>query len=154
VSYGSNLYRKDNPRWGISNATETPEVLRLSGSQLLVAAACAWEYSCVTRVTWAGGLAASIGDRVRFACGICVAWLTGLPRRAGARLHATNDVEARWWGWQVTERCGGLGRQYRDARFAALRHDPSLRRDELREDLAASGPAVPQCPDCPWPGDL
>src|SRR6201996_327098 len=26
VFYGSNLYRKDNPRWVISNATETPQV--------------------------------------------------------------------------------------------------------------------------------
>jgi hypothetical protein len=155
VFYGSNLYRKDNPCWGISNATETREVLRPSGPQLIVVAACVWDHSCSTRVIRAaGGLAASVGDRVRSVCGICAAWLIGLPRCAGTRLHATNDAEARWWGWQVTERCGGLGRRYRDARFAALRHDPSLRRDELREDLAASGPAVPQCPDCPLPGDL
>ena len=26
VFYGSNLYRKDNPCWGISNAMETPKV--------------------------------------------------------------------------------------------------------------------------------
>lgn len=117
--YGSNLYRKDNPRRGIGNAMETIGV-----------------------------------DRVRTACGIGLSWLIGLPRRAGARLHAENDAEARWWGWQVTELRGGLARQYRDARFAALRHDPSLRRDELGEDPGARGPAAAQRPDCPCGGDL
>ena len=152
--YGSNLSRKDNPRWLISNATETPGALRPSGPRLLAVAVCLWDHSCAVRVTRAGGLAARVGDRVRFTCGICAAWLIGLPRRAGARLYAVNDDEARWWGWQVTERYGGLARQYRDARFAALRHDPSLRRDELREDLAAPGPAVPRRPDSPCSGDL
>lgn len=76
-------------------------------------------------------------DRLRTACGIWLSWLIGLPRRAGARLHALNDAEARWWHWHVTEARGGLVRQYRDARFAALRSDPTLRRDELGKDLTA-----------------
>jgi hypothetical protein len=41
----------------------------------------------------------------------------GLPRRAGSRLFAMNDAEARWRGWQVTELAGGLARRYRDPRF-------------------------------------
>jgi hypothetical protein len=87
-------------------------------------------------------------DRVRFACGICVAWLIGLPRRAGRRLHAANDMESRWWHWHVTERHGGLCHQYRDARFEALRGDPALR----RTDLSSPYPAPPQ-PECPCTGD-
>ena len=62
---------------------------------------------------------------------IYAAWLIGLPRRAGAWLHAMTDEEARHWRWRVSERHGGLVHQYRDERFAALRLDPSLRNDEL-----------------------
>lgn len=54
---------------------------------------------------------------LRLAAGLAAAWLAGLVRRAGRRLFAMNDLEARWRGWQVTELAGGLGRQYRDARF-------------------------------------
>jgi hypothetical protein len=79
-------------------------------------------------------------ELIRFGWGVCVSWVIGLPRRAGARLHATNDAESRWWHWSVSERCGGLVRQYRDARFAALPRDPSLRRDE-------------PSPECPCNGD-
>ena len=100
MSYGSNLYRKDNPRWAISNITEPPR----DPSHL-----------------------------IRCACGICVAWLIGLPRRAGAKLHAMNDAESRWWHWLVAERCGGLAREYRDARFEALRRDPTLRGDGVTD---------------------
>src|ERR1700761_2680819 len=100
VFYGSNLYRKDNPRWAISNVTESSR---------------------------------APSDLIRFAGGICVAWLIGLPRRAGAKLHAMNDEESRWWHWLVTERHGGLARQYRDARFETLLRDPALRRDELTD---------------------
>ena len=57
----------------------------------------------------------------RNACGNCMARLVGLPRRAGRRLHAGNDAEARWQHWQVTEYRGGLVRQYRDARFEIMR---------------------------------
>jgi hypothetical protein len=112
VSHGSNLYRKDNPRWAIGNAMETPRV------------------------------------PVRGAWALCVAWLIGLPRRAGTRLHARNDAEARWRHWQVTERHGGLVRQYRDARFDVLRYDPTIRRDNLDGHLVSSDPAPPDraCP--------
>ena len=121
--YGSNLSGKDNPRWVISNATETTKVpdtaLRL--------------LSPVSRdhpVTGLGGsVVARVGRSVGDAWGIGVSWLIGLPRRAGTRLNAIGDAEARWWRWEVTERLGGLVHQYRDARYEVLR------------------------PDCPRPGD-
>lgn len=69
-------------------------------------------------------------DRLRFACGVCVAWCIGLPRRAGTRLHAMNDTESPWWHWHVSERHGGLTHQYRDARFGDPRRDPAQRRTE------------------------
>jgi hypothetical protein len=147
VFYGSNLYRKDNPRWAIGNATETRKV-PAAVPRLLAAAASARDHSGVTMVS---GLAIGISDLIRSACAICTAWLIGLPRRAGARLHAMNDAEARSWHWDVTECYGGLVHQYRDARFEALRHDPALRRDELRENLASQDPAPP---DCPCAGEL
>jgi hypothetical protein len=117
--YGSNLYRKDNPRWVISNATETPKVPG-AAYRLPSPVSGPWNHP----ITGLGGsLAADVSGRVRNACGICVAWLVGLPRRAGATLHATSDAEARWWHWHVTECSGGLARQYHDARFDALRHN-------------------------------
>ena len=130
--YGSNLYRKDNPRWIISNATETPKV------------SDAWEY--LVADLGSGDLAAGLAGRVRNLCGTCVAWFIGLPRRAGARLHAANDAEARWWHWQVTERRGGLVRWYRDSRFQVLAHDPAIRREELSAELAATDHTPPECP--------
>jgi len=143
VFYGSNLYRKDNPRWGISNATETPKVPD-TVFRLLSPAGDSWDHpvaglggSLVTRVT------RSVCD----ACGIGVSWFIGLLRRAGARLHTPNDTEARWWHWQVTERCGGLVHRYQDARFDVLRRDPAIRRGEL----VSPDPAPP---DCPCAGDL
>ena len=148
--YGSNLYRKDKPRWAISNATETPEV-PAAGPGLLAAAVCAWDHSRATQVTGGSGLAARIGNRARFICGICAAWLAGLPRRAGARLYAMTDAEARWWYWHVTERCGGLVHQYRDSRFELLRYDAAIRRKEPHAELP-SPEASP--PDCPCAGGL
>jgi hypothetical protein len=137
VFYGSNPYRKDNPRWAISNATGVTKVPE-SGPPLL---------------TPAHGSIAAVGERVRLACGIAGAWLIGLPRRAGRRMHAMNDTEARQWGWQVIERRSGLVHQYRDARFEALRHDPTLRRDELREDaFRPDGTQLPSA-DCPSGGE-
>ena len=124
--YGSNLYRKDNPRWAISNATETPKVPGTT-TWLLPPVSGPWD-GPVTGL--GGGLAGRVARSVRDACGIGVSWLIGLPRRAGARLHTAGDVEARWWHWQVTERWGGLVHQYRDARLD-------------------SAP-----PDCPHPGDV
>ncbi len=92
-----------------------------------------------------GSVVAHVTRSVGDACGIGVSWLIGLPRRAGARLHATSDAEARWWHWQVTERCGGLVRQYRDARFEVLRHYPAVR-DELGVDLARPRPGAARLP--------
>jgi hypothetical protein len=145
VSYGSNLYRKDKSRRPISNATETPEV-PLAGPGLLAAAVCIWDHPCATRVTGGSGLAARIGSRVRFVCGICAAWLVGLPRRAAAQLYATTDAEARWWYWHVTERCGGLVHQYRDSRFEVLGYDPAIRREEIRAELPRPDAPPPDCP--------
>ncbi|MGH3291922.1 MAG: hypothetical protein ACRDP7_08965 [Trebonia sp.] len=98
-----------------------------------------------------GGLVARVTRAVGDACGLSVAWLIGLPRRAGVRLHAANDAEARWWHWQVAERCGGLIRQYRDGRFEVLPHNPALRRDGPGAELADPHPAPP---DCPCSGDF
>jgi hypothetical protein len=74
---------------------------------------------------------AGFADWARHSCGTCAAWFARLPRRAGTWLHAATDEEARWWHWQVSERHGGLVHQYRDERFAIMRDDPSIRRDEL-----------------------
>ena len=145
--HGSNPYRKDNPSWAIGNAMETPKVPG-SAFLLLPVPDCLSEHPVAGT---GGGRAARAGGRLRDACGICVAWLIGLPRRAGARVHAMNDAEARWWHWDVTERCGGLVRQYCDARFAAMRYNPALRSDELREDIRSPDPAPP---GCPCAGDL
>jgi hypothetical protein len=147
VFYGSNLYRKDNPRWVISNATETPKVPG-AAFRLLSPVGGPWDHP----VTGLGGsLVARFTSAVCDACGVGVAWLIGLPRRAGVRLHATNDAEARWWHWQVTERCGGIVRQYRDARFDVLPRNPAIHRDGLGAELAGPDPGLP---DCPCGGDL
>ncbi len=142
--YGSNLHRKDNPRWVISNATEAPKVPG-AAFRVLPAAADPWD-RLVAGV--GGSLASGVSGWVRSACGLCAAWLIGLPRRAGARLHAMTDAEARWWRWQVTERSSGLIHQYRDARFGVLTHNPAIRRDELSAEPIAPDPAPPDCP-CP-----
>jgi hypothetical protein len=149
VFYGSNPYRKDNPRWLTSNATETAKVPS-RGSPLLLQAPTPQH-----RQDWRlpRGVAATAGEWVRIACGILGAWLIGLPRRAGRWLHAMNDAEAPQWGWLVTERCGGLVRQYRDTRFDALRQDPALRRDELGNDGQPKNGAQPPSAGCPGCGD-
>jgi hypothetical protein len=48
-------------------------------------------------------------------------WLADLPLRLGNRLFVMNDAEAGWRGWEATAMAGGLGREYRDRRFTALR---------------------------------
>ena len=136
MSYGSNLYRKDNPRWTISNATVTPRGMN-AAFLLLPAVGGLWDHPVTpTRNRFTGA-----ADRVRGSCGICVAWLIGLPRRAGMKLHAMNDAEARWWHWDVRECRGGLVRQYRDARFPALAANPGLRREGLDPEPAQPGAA-------------
>jgi hypothetical protein len=123
VLYGSNPYRKDNPCRAISNATETRKV-PAAPFLLSLPLGHSWDHP----VAGGSGIVAGIIGWTRNACGICAAWLTGLPRRTGARLHVMNDAEARWWRWQVTECRGGLARGYRDARFEMLAQDPALRR--------------------------
>jgi hypothetical protein len=105
VFNGTNMLRKDNPRWPISNALETK----------------------------------TVPDAVLMGCGIVVAWLIGLPRRAGRHLFVMNDQEARWHHWQVTETHGGLGRQYRALRFDAFTADSALRRDEITGEAILPG---------------
>jgi hypothetical protein len=137
VSYASNPYRKDKPRWAFSNAMETSEVPG-AALCLLPPPRGSWDHRSV-------GLGGGVAGWTRNTWGFCVSWVIGLPRRAGARLHASNDAEARWWHWDVTDCQAGLGRQYRDARFAALPDDPALRRVELGGGLAGPDPVPPGC---------
>jgi hypothetical protein len=53
-----------------------------------------------------------------------VRWLRTRVETAGQRLFARDDLMAIHHGWQITTRCGGLGRQYRDPRFGTLRTCP------------------------------
>jgi hypothetical protein len=53
-----------------------------------------------------------------------VRWLRKLAETAGQRLFARDDLMAAEHGWQITTRCGGLGRRYRDPRFGTLRSCP------------------------------
>jgi hypothetical protein len=131
MTYRSNPPGKDNPRWAIGNAAETTKV-PVVASPLLTSVVATWDRP------GDGDGPVSVGGRARALGGIALSWLIGLPRRAGARLFARNDEEAGWHGWQVTETWGGLGRQYRDPRFDALRLDPTIRRPELSEEPAQS----------------
>ena len=53
-----------------------------------------------------------------------IRWLRKRAETAGQRLFACDDLRAIHNGWQITTRCGGLGRQYRDPRFDTLRSCP------------------------------
>jgi hypothetical protein len=75
------------------------------------------------------------------------AWLAGLPRRAGRRLFAMNDLEATWRHWQVIEVADGLGRQYRDARF-----DLGPQARVLDDTQMSPRPPVPEAWDDHWNG--
>jgi hypothetical protein len=143
VFYGSNPFRKDNPQRAISNAAETPKVPE-AAFQILLPPLGSGECPAGNSSRGAAAL-----DRIRCAGGIGAAWVIGLPRRAGARLHASNDAEARWWHWHVSEYRGGLVRQYRDARFAELTVNPGLRRNGLGAGLDPT----PARPDAACPGD-
>ena len=142
VINGTPMLGKHNPRWPIGNATETIRVPDVGppgqrGPALLA-------------------------DALRDASSSLLAWLAGLPRRAGNRLFAINDEEARWRGWQVREQAGGLARQYRDPRFDTLgaRFDPhggrveSDPREPAESDPWLSGyiPGVPEAWDDHWDG--
>ena len=108
---GTNLLGKDNPRWPIGNAAETMKAL---DTVLLVSRASAVPVTAISIRSGTG-----VGSALRTAGPIALAWLIGLPRRLGNRLFTMNDAEAGWRGWDITELAVGLGRQYRDARFAA-----------------------------------
>jgi len=64
-----------------------------------------------------------------------------LIRAAGNRLFEAEDKRAGQYGWQITVRCGGLARTYRDPRF-----------DRFRSCLACrgtgAGPAEKPCDRC------
>ncbi len=49
--------------------------------------------------------------------GVGRAGMRGWVRRLGARLFAGPDARARQYGWEITERWGGLARTYRDPRL-------------------------------------
>ncbi len=107
----SNYTSKDNPSWSaVQVAVTTTEVTdRASGRPL-------------------GVHIRNLLDR-----------LADLPRRWGDRWFAMNDAEAEWRGWQMTRVHGGLGRRYRDPRFAALAECVQC----LGAGLLADVPCVP-----------
>ena len=107
---GTNLLGKDNPRWPIGNAAETMQAL---DAALLVSRASAVPETAISIRSGTG-----VGSTLRTAGAIGLSWLIGLPRRLGNRLFVMNDAEAGWRDWEVTELATGLGRRYRDARFA------------------------------------
>jgi hypothetical protein len=134
VGKDKSRWPKDNLAWPEGNTAETTDI----------------SDSCLAGTTWGRcGRFASAADRVCDACTLAAAWLIGLPRRAGRWLFAMNDAEAGWQRWQVTETFGGLGRQYRDARFDALRTEPAVRSDQLHENAAR-----PHDGDWPLGGDV
>ena len=136
---GTNLFGKDNPRWPIGNAAETIKVPDPRIPHPLELAP-AWDLS----TEQATGIA-NIGDLFRRTAGLMAAWLAGLPRRAGRRLFAMNDLEAGWRGWQVIELRGGLGRQYRDHRFDTL--TPGGRPPGIPPAWGDSRPPIPPRPE-------
>jgi hypothetical protein len=138
VINGTNMLGKYNPRWPFGNE---PETIRVPDPRVPAARGPAEAQRPpampVIGIAGAGGV-------FRRAPGLLAAWLIGLPRRAGRRLFAMNDLEAGWRGWQVIELSGGLGRQYRDRRFdfpGGRRDTPMLPR-----------PAVPEAWDDHWDG--
>ena len=127
----TNPLGKDNPRWPIGNATETIKV-PYAGPPLPRSLA-------VPGTGVSDRPPVAVGDAIRTGYSIVIAWLTGLPRRAGRHLFALNDDEARWHRWQVTETFGGLGRRYRDPGFVALNGAIAPRRDQITGDAIRSG---------------
>jgi hypothetical protein len=77
---------------------------------------------------------------------VLLSWLGGLPRRLGDRLFFTNDAEAYWREWQIIRTYGGLGRRYRDPRFATLA--------ECRQCSGTGVTAAPACPACTGTGRI
>ena len=80
--YGSNLYRKDNPRWVISNATETPKVPD-AAFRLLPAVSDPWDR-----------LVAGLGGGVVAACHPAGCDACGIVRRLAHRPAAPGRGKA------------------------------------------------------------
>ena len=93
---GTPLAGKGNPTWPFSNMPET---------------LTPWRNDLLQRPAIRLGLARAVVTEVS-------AWLADIPRRIGDRLFLVSDEEAYWRGWRVTRLHGGLGRSYRDHRFA------------------------------------
>ena len=127
---GTNLAWKDNPRWPIGNTTETIKVQAVGSPHLRGPAAPRPGRRPPDPI-------GTVADAFRVACASLAGWLTGIPRRAGARLFARNDEEAGWHGWQPTEFHGGLTRSYRDTRFGVL---------HLIRDIDSGTQAPGSCP--------
>jgi hypothetical protein len=113
VINGTNLFGKDNPRWLIGNMPETVKFQAVGspGSRGPV-------------MPGRGGrppdLARTFAAAFRTAAVFRAGRPTGILHRAGKRLFASADEEARWRGWQITELRSGLARHYRDAYFDVL----------------------------------
>jgi hypothetical protein len=145
VINGTNTPGKDNPRWPIGNTTETVKVPDADSAS----APCS---PTVPGTGVSGRLVTAVPDVLRIAAAAGIAWLIGLPRRAGRRLFAMNDAEAGWRGWQVIELTGGLARQYRDSRFDTMRARPNA-----PDEIPPGGPlrnfeAKPEAWDDHWNG--
>lgn len=104
---GTSMLGKQKPRWPIGNATETMRVP---------------DAGPPTADTWVRSVA-TVTSAFFDATAFVVDWLADLPHRVGGQLFASNDEEARWRGWQVTELACGLARQYRDPRFDTPRDE-------------------------------
>ena len=160
----TNVLGKDNPRWPNGNAPETIKVP--SAGTWMQRGPMPVQRGLVPSATAISDRSAvATGGALRTVAAAVAAWLTGIPRRAGNRLFAKNDLEARWWGWQVTELAGGLARQYRDPRFDTLRdqldqhgglveQDGGLVDQDPRPGIQPGGyvPGVPEAWDDHWNG--
>lgn len=109
VFNGTNLLRKDNPRWPLGNGTETAKLLAIGPARLAVPQLAASQVAAPQRMPF----------RVRVLR--LSSWLTRMPHGLGTWLFHRGDAEAGWRNWQVTEIRGGLARGYRDWRFDVLR---------------------------------
>jgi hypothetical protein len=107
---GTPLAGKGNPTWPFSNV---PETLTPWRNDLLQRPAIGLDHRAgeLRLAIPPLGLARAIVTEVS-------AWLADIPRRIGDRLFLVSDEEAYWHGWRVTRLHGGLGRSYRDHRFA------------------------------------
>jgi hypothetical protein len=150
VVNATNMFGKDNPRWPIGNV---PESIRVPGPGVPAPRGpVPAQHAAATPAIGMSDRPADTGDVIRRAAAVVAAWMTGLPRRAGRRLFAMNDLEARWRGWQIIEVAGGLGRQYRDPRFDSLGTPGGTVRTADSAPLVPPRPAVPEAWDDHWDG--